>query len=63
MKVKIKFSVVKDSGSCTAELSDIGFTETEWYGMSEEEQDIAIQEYIDGIGDQPYWLVDSFEAV
>ena len=44
-------------------LEELGVDELEWESMSKEEQEEKIQDAINELPSQPYWMVDEFNEL
>lgn len=62
MKLKVKMTVSESGSSATIDVeNDMGYSINDWNTMSEDEQQTALQKYVDDDANQPYWVVENFE--
>lgn len=45
----------------TVSLEDLSYTEEEWNELSEDDKYKLIQQHIDDLPPQPFWIVESYE--
>lgn len=63
MKISIKLDVSHSSGHRTVSLGDLGITDEDWQNMSSSEKEETLTEYIDGLTEQPCWIIESFDEI
>ena len=61
MKISVSLEVSQNSGSHTFELDDLNITEKAWNKLSEQKQTDLLQQYINDLPEQPYWVVYSYK--
>ena len=61
MKIQITASPSEISArTFTVDIADLGFTEMDWNRLGYVGREEAIQKYLDGLTEQPYWSFDSY---
>jgi hypothetical protein len=60
MKISISVKSSMSNNAFTYNLDDLGFTESEWAGMSADEKRSAIQEAASNHPEQPEWIVSKW---
>lgn len=61
MKISVKLQVSEETNNWTFDLEDLGITsQEEWDELSIEEKDNIINELVNDLPDQPYWVMESF---
>jgi hypothetical protein len=60
MKISVTLGASQDTSHHKFSLDDLGVTEQEWNEMSESEKKDLIQNAVNDLHDQPYWITDSF---
>jgi len=61
-KISIELGVSERSRNLSCDLEDLNLTEDQWDSMTYEAKEQCVQEWVDGLSDQPCWVVDSFNG-
>lgn len=61
MKISVKLGVSQESRHETFTMDDLGFTEVEWKTLSGEEKKLAINNAVNDMSEQPYWVMEDFD--
>jgi len=61
MKIRITLEASEKTSSETVDIADLGYSENEWDLLPDNQKRNAVQEYVQGLKEQPYWMLDSFE--
>lgn len=62
LKIKISLEASETSHKTTVDIEDLGFTTNEWDLLAENQKQKAVQKYVMGLQEQPYWMLDNFET-
>lgn len=62
MKISVKLGVSEETGHRIFYLDDLGLTKEEWDEMNDKQRHDAIEQAVFDLPEQPYWMVDSFDA-
>lgn len=62
MRIEIIMAVSRETNTETISLDDLNLSQAEWEHMTEEERKEAIQDWVNDMNDQPYWIAEGFNA-
>ena len=60
MTILVTLDVSQDSRNITFDLEDLECTEEGWLELSERDKKSIIQQAVDNMPEQPYWVVNTF---
>lgn len=63
MRIRVNLSVSESYSTWKFSLAELNYSEEEWKELSEDERREAIEEWVDGLPEQPYWTLDNFQEV
>lgn len=63
MQIKVFMDVSQLTHQGTVSLEDLNLTEEKWNEMSEDERKESLQEFIDDLPSQPYWILTKFNIL
>lgn len=61
MKISVEMGVSESHNQESFDLIDLGYNETEWEELSETKKNEVIQNEVNNLPSQPFWVVESFE--
>ena len=60
-KYFVKLETSSTVSSETISLEDMNISEDEWEQLTDEEKESKLQECVDGLPEQPYWVIDTWQ--
>jgi len=60
MTILVTLDVSQDSRNVTFDLEDLDITEEDWMELSDKDKKSIIQQAVDNMPEQPYWVVNTF---
>lgn len=60
IKISVRLTVSEDERNLTITPDDMGFTELEWFNLSDSEKEVEIDKYVDSLPEQPYFVVSKW---
>jgi hypothetical protein len=63
MKIYVRLGISETQRSMKIDLEESGVSKEEWAEMSEDEQQVWLQDYANDLPEQPYWCVETFDTL
>ncbi len=60
MRIKVRMEASERMSFWTFDLEDLNVTQEEWDNLSKDEQQALLQDSLNGLPEQPYWMVDTY---
>lgn len=60
MKISVHVGVSQVSNHYTFTLEELGLTQQEWENLSDYEKGALVEERVNDLPEQPYWVVNSY---
>lgn len=63
MKIKVNLEASETSNIRKFDLEKLNYSEKEWKKLKINEKNKAIQDWVDNLSEQPYWVLDDFSEI
>lgn len=61
MKIQVYIEASETKNVKTVDIGDLDFSEKEWNNLSESRKTEIIEEYVEDLPEQPYWMLERFK--
>ncbi len=60
-KINISLEPNQNSQEWIIDVEELGFSESEWNNLTDEDKTHHVEEWIESLPEQPFWMLDTFE--